>query len=98
MRSTQQGRVSQPQITHFQSAIFKFSRGKHFWDVIRDALESNGRGPYQCLQWTFYGSSYRTYTLNDIEDISPVSMRDLINIGETQCNRGVAQQLLRNIT
>ena len=100
MRSTQQhdGWVSQPQITHFQSATFKFSHGgKHFWDMIREALESNGRGPYQCLQWTFYGRLYRTYkknyTLDDIEDISPVSMQVFINIGETQCNRGVAQQL-----
>jgi hypothetical protein len=72
MRSTQQhdGRVCQPQITHFQSATFVLSCDKsHFRDMIRDALESNGRGPYQCLRWTFYGdSSDCPYTLDDIDD------------------------------
>jgi hypothetical protein len=69
MRSIQQydGWVSQPQITHFQSATFVFSCDKsQFRDMIWDALESNGRGPYQCLRWTFDGDSDRTYTLDDI--------------------------------
>jgi hypothetical protein len=72
MRSSQQhdGWVCQPQITHFQSATFVFSSDKSkFRDTIRDALESNGRGPYQCLRWRFGRYSDRTYyTLYDMED------------------------------
>jgi hypothetical protein len=41
--------------------------------MMRDALESNGRGPHQCLRWTFDGDLDesdeldRTYsTLDDI--------------------------------
>ena len=63
------GWVCEPQITHFQSATFVFSFDKSkFRDTIADALESNGRGPYQCLRWTFDGDSDRTYTLDDMED------------------------------
>ena len=60
--------MCQPQITHLQSATFTFSRVRHFWDVIWDALESNGRGPYQCLRWNFRGNSNHTYTLDDLEN------------------------------
>jgi hypothetical protein len=91
MRSTQQhdGSVCQTQITHFQSATFLLSCGKSQYqairdalksrilDMIRDALESNGRGPYQCLRWTFdedLFESDRTYsTLDDIVKALPHS-------------------------
>ena len=71
MRSTQQhdGWVGQLQITHLQSATFLLSCDESkFRDMIRNALESNGRGPYQCLRWTSDGDSDRTYTLDDVED------------------------------
>ena len=68
MKSTQQhnGRICQWQITHFQSATFVLSCDKsHFWDMIQNALESNGRGPYQCLRWT-YDEEYCSYLLDDV--------------------------------
>ena len=71
MRSTEQhdGQVCRPTITHFQSATFEFCCEKsEFRDMIRDALESSGRSPYQCLRWTFSRESFRILTLNDIED------------------------------
>ena len=71
MRSTRQhdGQVCQPTITHFQSATFEFYCDKpKFRDMIRDALESNGRSPYQCLRWVFSGELDRTCTLDNIED------------------------------
>ena len=69
MRSTQQhdGQVCQPPITHFQSATFAFYRDKSYLrDMIRDALESDGRSPYRCLRWVSWEN--RTCTLDDIED------------------------------
>ena len=68
VRSSTTQQHCQPQITHFQSATFVLScdRSK-FQDMMRDALESNGRHPYQCLQWAFEENSDRTYTLDNIE-------------------------------
>ena len=71
MRSTQQrdGQVCQSTITHFQSAAFEFCCDQsEFRDMIRDALESSGRSPYQCLRWAFSLESLRIFTLDDIED------------------------------
>ena len=66
-RQQHDGGVCQPQITHFQSATFVLSCDRSKFQVmVRHALDSNGRGPYQCLQWTFDGISDRTYTLDDI--------------------------------
>jgi hypothetical protein len=71
MRSTGQhdGQVCRPTITHFQSATFEFCCDKSKCrEMIRDALESSGRSPYQCLRWTLSRESFRIFTLNDIED------------------------------